>query len=253
MKEILRIVIPLIIGLILSSIIKKTSSKEKKVHILFLESLGVIILWLIIGFYILFQFPFFDKTWETILASSGILTAVLGLAAQSSLTNIFSGISISVGKNKPFEINDRIKIGNYDAGYVKNVTLRHVEIETYFHQTIFIPNKVVSENNIINYTKEENSSYPVEIMIAYDSDIEKAIYIFSNVIKSHPKFDGENPLVLCKEAQDSGILLRATVTTKDFNDTYIACSDVLKDTIKAFRNEGIEIPYNKLEIREMKN
>jgi small-conductance mechanosensitive channel len=53
-------------------------------------------------------------------------------------------------------------------------------------------------------------------------------------------------VVLCKSCDDSGVTLQALVETKDFKDNPGTCSECLMEIMKRFREEGIEIPYNKL-------
>ena len=137
----------------------------------------------------------------------------------------------------------------YAGGYVEDITLRHVEIRTYFNERIYIPNAMAASSKIINFTKAEGYSHTIDVSIAYESDIGKAIGIMKDVIIHHPKYQGDGePSVLCKEAGESGILLRGVVSTGSFADNPGACSDCLMEIIRRYAEEGIEIPYNKLEI-----
>ncbi len=124
----------------------------------------------------------FSRTWETIIASSGIAAVVLGLAAQSSLANVFAGISLSATHSRPFDIGDRVKIGEYDPGFIEDITLRHTVLKTYQNEIIYIPNSVVGFATITNYTQEHSFSYPVRITVAYGTDIKKAMDVIKLMI-----------------------------------------------------------------------
>ncbi len=82
--------------------------------------------------------------------------------------------------------------------------------------------------------------------MAYGTDMQKAMNVMADAIASHPKRYGNRPVVLCKSAENSGVLLQALVETKDFRDNPVACSECLVEIMKRFNEEGIEIPYNKL-------
>lgn len=242
----MKIEIIVIICSVVSFVITAASEKIKTIHdsvtSLFIVRLVRVISVIAIILALLSLIPGFDKGWRAILTGSGIVAVVLGLAAQSSLANIFAGMAIS-SVNRPFDIGDRVKIGNIEPGFVQNITLRHVELITYMGQTVIIPNSTVQSSVIINYTKEDGNAYPIEITVSYDSDLDKAIQIFEDTVNNHPKHYGTGCNVLVKEAGDYGITLKGTVMTKDFADTTVVCSECLKQIIRQYRQAEIDIPY----------
>ncbi len=250
--QIIRMVIPLVISWAVVRVVLRSMSRERlkgNLALTLLRSVLVALIWAIGIFASMGQIDAFTKTWETVLASTSVAGVVFGLAAQDTLGNVFSGISMTLGSSRPFSIGDRIQIGDSEPGYVEDITLRHVEIRTYFNERIYIPNAMAASSKIINFTKAEGYSHTIDVSIAYESDIGKAIGIMKDVIIHHPKYQGDGePSVLCKEAGESGILLRGVVSTGSFADNPGACSDCLMEIIRRYAEEGIEIPYNKLEI-----
>lgn len=245
----LKYVLPFIVAYVLSIVLGRFLSKERlrgKIHLIFLKGMIISLLWAVALLTVLSGIPAFSKTWETAVASSGIAAVVLGLAAQSTLANVFAGISLSASRSRPFDIGDRVKIDSFDPGFVENITLRHTVIKTYQHEIIYIPNSVVGSATIVNYTQEKSFSYPVEVSVAYGTDMEEAMTIMADVIEEHPLHYGKRPTVLCKSCDDSGVTLRALVETKDFKDNPKTCSDCRVEIMKRFRENNIEIPYNKL-------
>ena len=129
-----------------------------RIHIKFLKSILIAVVWIIAITSIASQFDALSGIANTILAGSGIIAAVLGLAAQESFANIFSGLLISIFK--PFDIGDRIKIvGDDTAGFVEDITLRHTVIRTYMNVTIIIPNSVIGSSKIENTSYIKGASY----------------------------------------------------------------------------------------------
>lgn len=253
MNEVLEIflkyVLPIIVAYFLNLILNKFLSKERlrgKLHLIFLKGIILALIWAAAVLVILQQSKFFSKTWETALASSGIAAVVLGLAAQSTLSNVFSGIALSASASRPFDIGDRIKIDSYDPGFVENITLRHTVIKTYQNEIIYIPNSIVGSSSIVNYTQEKSFSYPIRVQVAYGTDMEKAMNVMADAVCAYPKHHGPRPTVLCKSCDESGVTLQVLVETKDFKDNPRACSEALVEIMKRFEEEGIEIPYNKL-------
>lgn len=245
----LKYILPFLVAYVLNLLINKFLNKKLlrgKLFLIFLKGIIIAVIWLIAALTALSGIPAFSKTWETAVASSGIAAVVLGLAAQSTLANVFAGISLSATHSRAFDIGDRVKIDDHDPGYVEDITLRHTVIKTYQNEIIYIPNSIVGSATIVNYTQEKSFSFPVEISVAYGTDMEKAMNIMADVIYEHPLHHGPRPTVLCKNCGDSGITLRALVETRDFKDNPKSCSDVLVTLMERFAAEGIEIPYNRL-------
>ena len=245
----LKYILPFIVAYILTLVMNKFLSKEMlrgKLHLIFLKGIITALVWAIAVFSVLAWIPAFSKTWETAIASSGIAAVVLGLAAQSTLANVFAGISLSASRSRPFDIGDRVSIDSVEPGFVENITLRHTVIKTYQNEIIYVPNSTVGSATIINYTQEQSFSFPISVSVAYGTDMEKAMTIMADVIMDHPKHFGPRPTVLCKSCDDSGVTLRVLVETEDFKDNPRTCSDCLVEIMKRFDAAGIEIPYNKL-------
>ena len=90
----------------------------------------------------------FDMKVTGLLATSGMVAAIIGLALQMNLSNIISGITISL--EKPFKIGDWVQIGDQE-GKVLETNWRTTRLETRDECVICIPNSVVSDSHIHNY------------------------------------------------------------------------------------------------------
>ncbi len=209
------------------------------------------------------QIPMLSSLVRTILAGSGILALALSLSAQESLNNIISGLFITLFK--PFEVGDRVTLVNSKlTGTIEDITLRHTIIKTFTNTRVVMPNatinkEVVENSNLID---SRASSY-VDVWVAYESDLDKAIKIMAEVIGNHPYYldvrsneDRERipkVKVYVRELGDSGIALRASMWTKTVNENFDACSDVRLQLKKAFDAAGVEIPYTKYTILHQKS
>ena len=253
MKEVLNIflkyILPFVIAYVLNVVMSKLFSKERlrgKIHLIFLKGIIMAFFWAVAALIALSGIPAFSKTWETAIASSGIAAVVIGLAAQSTLSNVFAGIALSASRSRPFDIGDRVAIDSIDPGFVEDITLRHTVIKTYQNERIYVPNSTVGSATIINYTQDRSYSFPITVSVAYGTDMQKAMDIMADVVEEHPNHFGVRPTVLCKNCGDSGVTLRVLVETRDFKDNPRTCSDCLVEIMKRFAAAGIEIPYNKL-------
>ncbi len=253
---VLSYIIPILVGYFLVKLFNRFTDHLQKIRpelkgnlgLAVLRSVIIAIIWAgaVVG--ALSNNKNFTKLWETVLTSASVLGVVMGLAAQETLGNVFSGIALSLGESRPFNLGDRVRIGDTQVGIVRNITIRHVELETYLGERIFIPNSVAASSVVVNYTRAGDIGQTIDVSVAYDTDLEHARKVMADVIRSHPLYQGGEPSVLCREAGESGILLRAVIMTKDFANLARVSSECLAEIIRRFDREGIEIPYNKLEI-----
>jgi branched-chain amino acid transport system substrate-binding protein len=89
-----------------------------------------------------------------ILATSGVFAMIIGLAVQVNISNIFSGIAMNV--EKTFRTGDWVKIGDLNEGKVLDINWRCTRIQCRDNSIHNIPNSMVSDSEITNYTYPNN-------------------------------------------------------------------------------------------------
>lgn len=193
----------------------------------------------------------FLKSFATaLLASGGIVAVVVGLASQEAASNLINGAMILA--YKPYKVGDFIVVQNYNVkGTVIDISLRHSIIETIEKTQMIVPNDIMNKAIIENITQIENvkANY-LYVDISYESDVDKAIEIIQKIAKKHPLFiDGRNDKneeaipVIVYELKDSGICLRATITSENHAQGFQMLADIRKELLSEFNKSGIEIPY----------
>jgi len=91
---------------------------------------------------------------QSLLAGSGILAIVIGLASQQALGNIISGILLLVFR--PFQVGDTIRYPAENAtGVVEQIGVRHTTVRTGEGKRLLIPNSLMNSNVVENITEEE--------------------------------------------------------------------------------------------------
>ncbi|MFA5332795.1 MAG: mechanosensitive ion channel domain-containing protein [Methanoregula sp.] len=186
------------------------------------------------------------------LAGAGIAGAALALAAQDFLSNFFGGIVITV--DKPFKIGDRIEIGTY-YGDVLAIGTRSTRIRTLDGKLVIIPNSNITSNSVVNYSEPDPKlRFTLPVTAAYGSDIRKVKKVILESVEDARKHtdyfaDEPAPKVFFKEFGDSSLNFVIYVWAKAYN-----LPDEVKDSInmriaERFEQEGIEIPFNQLEVR----
>ena len=113
----------------------------------------------------------FDQKITSLLATSGLLAMIIGLAIQANISNVFSGIAINI--ERPFVVGDWVKIGDLEEGEVVDITWRTVRVKSRNGFTISVPNGQASEWPVHNYTagKVTRLSYNLNV----DPDVDPRI------------------------------------------------------------------------------
>lgn len=244
----------LFIAVICSKLLKKVIERKKRPNEKILLRFKNIVIYAFTFYSILMQIIPFQRFGSTLLASSGIVAVVLGLAAQEALGNFVNGMLIMIFK--PFRIGDFIKVNNDEySGTVLDISLRHTIIKTLEGTQIIIPNSEMNKAVLENVSRlEQGKGQFLQIGIAYESDIKQAIHIIEESIRNHPNFidtrskdeiyHGVKDInVRLIDFQDSCMLLKTQVIAKDNITGYAMLSD-LRITIKEkFDEAGIIIPY----------
>jgi small-conductance mechanosensitive channel/CRP-like cAMP-binding protein len=94
-----------------------------------------------------------------LLATSGVLAIVLGLALQNTLADVFAGIAFGI--EAPFNVGDRISLGDKTEGTVVQMNWRSIRILTDGDDVAIVPNSVVAKSDIVN------RSFPTRVRSAF--------------------------------------------------------------------------------------
>lgn len=113
-----------------------------------------------------------------VVATSGVVAIVLGLALQNTLADVFSGIA--VGVEAPFGVGDRIQIGDRIEGIVAQINWRSIRVHTDDDDMAIIPNSLIAKAEIINRSfPSQRRAASVEITCAESAAPEHVIEALS--------------------------------------------------------------------------
>ena len=182
-----------------------------------------------------------------------LLAAVVGLAAQATIADLFAGFMISI--NKPFEIGDRIEMDNGVKGIILDITPRHVVIRGMDTIDYIIPNSKVNAAIITNMSHNTRiRSINFRFSIAYGTDVEKAMEVIRNAVMESehtiPAWKGKEeygPVYFIAYA-DSSLQMATTVYYNPTVASEVVMSDINLRVNNALKEAGIEIPFNYMNV-----
>lgn len=177
-----------------------------------------------------------------LIASLGVC---IGLAVNGAVSNLAGGVIILV--TRPFKVDDFIEAQGV-SGTVEDIHMICTKIRTTDNKVIYVPNGALANDNIINYSEKETRRLELKFAIAYNADYEKAKALVWNLVTSHElTLDTPAPFVRMTAHGESSITLTARAWTKS-SDYWTVNFDLLEAVKKAFDENGIEIPYNQLDV-----
>ncbi len=185
------------------------------------------------------------------VSTSGIVAALsagavaVAVALKDSLSNVAGGILLLLSPR--FATGDYIAAGG-DEGTVLSVDLLHTTVLTFDKRQVSIPNGVLINSHITNYSREESRRVEISFPISYEADIETAKRVACEAILSHPLVLADpEPFVRVGSYGDSSVNLvtRTWCKTEDYWTVYY---DLMEQVRAAFDENGINIPYNQLDV-----
>ena len=243
---VIALVVTTVILLIYGKFVKNRLKAKNNLTIRFTQNIIRVVIILIAVIWVLVSSTATTDIGKVLFQGTAILGAVFGLAAQPVLGDFFSGIAITL--NRPFEIGDWIELENGTAGVVADITPRHVVLRSLGTVEIIIPNSKINSLMLKDTSFKKLRSFKMEFNVAYGTDVDKASEIIKNeIINSEltvPAKNDEYSDVFFEAFADSSLVLTTIVYFKQSTSGLAVKTDVNKRVNDAFIKEGIEIPFN---------
>lgn len=195
---------------------------------------------------IMYVLDLFGVKVSAIWGAAGVAGVAIAFAAQTSVSNIISGIFIVA--EKTMKIGDLITVGS-ETGIVDAIGLLSVQIHTLDNQLIRIPNSTIINSNMVNTSYFPKRRMCIGVSVSYDTDMNEALETLQKVPGLCEKvLKDPSPAAWFDKFDESGINLTLAVwfNSADFIQTK---NEVFIGIKKVFDDAKIEIPYNKLDVK----
>lgn len=182
---------------------------------------------------------------SAILGAAGIAGIAIGFAAQTSISNVISGLFVIT--ERAFKIGDIIEIAG-TIGTVQAINLLSVILKTFDSQYVRVPNETIIKANLINYSHFPFRRVKTELSVPYGTDLRKTEAILLDTAKKN-QYVSEDPApsILWTGFADSGITFTLLTWTKieDFGNLR---NSIFIEVDERLKREGIEIPFPQRDI-----
>ncbi len=218
------------------------SSLQQSMKNLIARLISIVVI--LIGLFLVLGVLNLSKALNTILAGAGVAGLAVGLALQGALANTYSGIVLSYIDH--IKYGDWVQSNDFE-GEVVNIDLRAVTIKQPDNNLVYIPNKLVVESPIKNYSTTAQSRVILQCGVAYDSDLRAVKELVIDVIaKAFEAIqDREDILFLWEEFGDSSInfQVRFWINSTSAIEVMKAKSEAIMLVKEAFDEKDITIPF----------
>jgi hypothetical protein len=194
----------------------------------------------------------FGVRWAPLLATSALVSVVLGLALQDTLGNLFAGVALQF--DKPYEIGDWIEVhganGELFVGEVHEITWRATILFGFFDEVLTLPNRLVAQSDVANYSARKKPIFRgLNVILDAAADEEVVKGIFKKVLKETPGViqDLEH-LVMLRELNEKGALYRLFYPIVHYNRQYLIVDEILMRSQAELKSAGIGISKLRVEV-----
>lgn len=181
---------------------------------------------------------------SSLIAGFGITGLAVGFAAQKTIANIFGTFGIL--SDHSYQLGDYISVNGFE-GNVEEINMRSTKIRAMDNSLIILPNDVVSGAIIKNVTNGKKRRIFETFGVTYDTSDEKlkrAITILEEILKNNKDIH-EGFIVYLETLSSSSIDIKVSAYTKTnvYNKFLKIKEQVILETVKKFREEGIEFAF----------
>ncbi len=230
-----------------SSLVKKMKEKTSKdvddSMFDFILKIVRAIIYIVAGFIVI---TLLGVNLNGLVAGLGVGGVIVTLAAQDTAKNLFGGLVIFL--DKPFIVGDWIEMSPYE-GTVEDITFRSTRVRTFENSVVNIPNSIISNSSIINWSKMEKRRYKTNLCLELDTPLEK-LDIFQKrvreMLQQREAIYDESIIVKFDEIKDNGInvLVSSYTESVDYTSYLAEKENINRKIMKILREEHIELAYD---------
>jgi small-conductance mechanosensitive channel len=230
----------LVLKLLEATIVRGLAARRPEVSVprLFPDIIRLVVL---VGVVLVVLRLAFGVNLSPLVATSAVLSAVIGLALQATLANIASGIALQI--SRPFRAGDWVQIGE-KVGSVTETNWREIRIRTLDNDHVILPNSRVAEQEIVNFHLPSRvHAHSVFVGASYGAmpgEVKEACT--QAALDSGEVLRSPRPLIRLHEFGDSAVVYEVRFWIKDYSRHNDIAEQVRTNIWYHFERRNIEIP-----------
>lgn len=184
----------------------------------------------------LMTFPAVRVVGQGVLASAGLISIVAGLAAQSTLTNVFAGIQLTVTNS--LRVGDVVSVAG-ESGTVGEITLNYVVLNLWDDRRLILPASFFTNNPYENWTRRGGRiNGVIEIDVDWSVDVDAVRAEFERVLHEAPTWDGRQGTLTVFALIEGRVRLRIMVSAATTDDMFALNSHIREGMVRYIGAQG---------------
>ncbi len=173
---------------------------------------------------------------------AGALSLGVGFGLQNIVSNFVSGLILLV--ERPFKVGDWVTTGTTE-GFVKRISVRATEIETFQRQSIMVPNSLFINAPVGNWTHRNRlGRADISVVVGYDANPRRILELLAEIADKQPQvLKNPAPMTVFVGFGDERMTFELRVFLADIVSSMAVRNDLRLQIFERFRAEGIASPF----------
>lgn len=223
--------------------------RRKRTQLTMLRRLATVLIAILAIGAVLFTFPEVRAVGASVLASAGIVSVIAGLAAQSTLSNLFAGIQLAF--SNAVRVGDVVVVEG-EWGRIGEITLSYVVVYIWDERRLIIPCTYFTSRPYESWTRHSPEILGTVYMdLDWRVPIEEVRERFMEIVRDAPEWDGRAASVLVTDAQHDRVTVRFLVSSPDSGAQWTLRCKVREEIVTWLQQEHPEaLPVTRVALEE---
>jgi small-conductance mechanosensitive channel len=175
-----------------------------------------------------------------LLGAAGAMTVAIGLAAQTSLSNLISGFFLF--GEQPFRVGDVLEVEGV-TGEVLAIDLFSTKLRTFTNHYVRIPNESMFKTKLINHTRFPIRRLDLKVLLTYEESFERVRpWLLTAADRSEGCLMEPEPLCFVKSFEPHGLVVQFSVWCRK-EDWLTLSASVPREVQRVLEERGLKRPY----------
>lgn len=189
-----------------------------------------------------------------LLATSALVSVVLGLALQDTLGNLFAGIAMQF--DKPYEIGDWIEVSageHRHQGEVQEITWRATVLNGFLDEVIVLPNRLIAQSEVSNFSGKKKPIYrALGVYLDTKPQPDEVRNVFFDVLKNtEGVLQNLESFVMLREMTEKGMYWRLAYPVVSYSHQYLIVDRIHRELHKQMTLRGWSLGRIRVEVQEV--
>lgn len=220
-------------------------ARRVRTQLSLLRRLAVVVIGVLAAAAMLLTFPAARTAGASILASAGVISIVAGLAAQTSLANVFAGLQLAF--TDAIRVDDVVVVEG-EFGRIEEITLTYVVVHVWDDRRMVLPSTYFTTTPFANWTRTGSALLgAVEFDVDWTVPVDRMRSELERLLDGHPLWDGRTGALQVTDAVGSVVRVRVLVSGRDAGTLWDLRCHVREGLVRWLQQEGAGLPRVRVE------